>query len=163
MSQSIIGSLIKESDEVYYTFEPIFTISERGIRELKSMADTNASGKVRICCHKAKGNLIHEMLIVIKKGSQVKIHKHVNKPEAFHIIEGELCINLFDDFGKRIKSIEMSDYKSGKAFYYRLEDPIFHSVIAVSEHVIFHEITKGPFDPQETIFANWNFESGEKY
>ena len=158
MSQSIINSLIKESEEVYYTLEPIFTISERGIHELKCLANINTSGKVRICCHKAKGNLIHEMLIVIKKGSQVKIHKHVNKPEAFHIIEGHLRITLFDDFGKIIKTIEMSDFQSGKAFYYRLEDPLFHSVIPMSEYVIFHEITKGPFDPLETIFANFNFE-----
>lgn len=158
MSQSIFNSLIKESEEVYYTLEPIFTISERGIHELKSIADSNNSGKVRICCHKAKENLIHEMLIVIKKGTPIKIHKHLDKPEAFHIIEGHLSIILFDDFGKIIKTIEMSDLQSGKAFYYRSEEPTFHTVIPLSEFAVFHEITKGPFDPQETVFANFNFE-----
>lgn len=158
MNQSLIERLIKESEEVYYTLEPIFTISTIEIDELKCLADNNPSGKVRICCHKAMGDIIHEMLIVIKKGSPVKIHKHINKPEAFHIIQGQLIIDLYNDSGGLIKTIEMSDFQSGKAFYYRLEDPIFHAVIPITEYVIFHEITQGPFDPQETVFANFNFE-----
>ncbi len=157
MKRSIIDNYIEESEEVYYTSEPVLTISAKEICELKSIADSNNSGKVRICCHKAKENLIHEMLIVIKKGTLVKIHKHIDKPEAFHIIEGHLTIILFDDFGEIIKTIEMGDFKSGKAFYYRLEEPTFHAVIPLSDYAVFHEITKGPFDPRETVFANFNF------
>lgn len=36
------------------------------------------------------------MLIVMAKGSYIRPHKHKNKSESFHIIEGLLDVIVFD-------------------------------------------------------------------
>ena len=47
----------------------------------------------------------------------------------------------------------MGDYKSGRKFYYRLSDPLYHFPYITSDFVIIHEITNGPFNRRDSIFA----------
>ena len=49
----------------------------------------------------------------------------------------------------------MGELRSGKTFYYRLSEPIFHTLIIRSEILVFHEITQGPFLREQTEFAEW--------
>ena len=49
----------------------------------------------------------------------------------------------------------MGDYGSDKTFIYRMGKSYFHTVIPLSETIVFHETTKGPFLKEETIFPDW--------
>jgi hypothetical protein len=49
----------------------------------------------------------------------------------------------------------MGPYHTGKAFFYRLMEPAYHTVIVNTPHALFHETTNGPFDPADTEFAAW--------
>ena len=50
----------------------------------------------------------------------------------------------------------MGDYGSDRDFYYRMAEPLFHSVLVRSATVIFHETTNGPFRREDTEFAPWS-------
>ena len=62
---------------------------------------------------------------------------------------------FFNDHGNINKVIKMGGYPSGKPFFLRMEEPIFHTLIIRSDLVVFHETTNGPFDRSKTIFAEW--------
>lgn len=146
----------KFTEEVFYTCEKITTIDFETIRFLKNKATRNIRKRSRLCCHMDIEDSLHEMLIVHASDVYVRPHKHKNKIESFHIIEGDLDVIIFDEKGDIHKIITMGTSNSGKVFYYRLSDFFFHTVVPVSDNVVFHEITNGPFDRNDTIFAPWS-------
>jgi cupin fold WbuC family metalloprotein len=68
---------------------------------------------------------------------------------------------MFDDEGRIEDVIRMGDYASGRTFYYRIAAPIFHTLIIRSDVLVFHEITNGPFDRRDTVFAPWAPDDGD--
>lgn len=145
----------KINDEVFYTCDGITKISNSEIEFLKNNASGNRRKRVRLCCHRDTENLVHEMLVVLAKGTYIRPHKHLNKSESFHIIAGNLKVIIFEDSGGISEVIPMGDYSSTYVFYYRLSEDFFHTVIPVSEFVVFHESTQGPFRAKDTLFASW--------
>ena len=49
----------------------------------------------------------------------------------------------------------MGAQKSGKAFYQRLSDPLYHTLIIRTDFLVFHEITEGPFVRGDAVFPKW--------
>jgi cupin fold WbuC family metalloprotein len=146
---------IRQSDEVYYTTSPLTTLSAEDMAFLKARSAENPRRRVRLCVHHDVSEPVHEMLIVHMSGHYARPHKHVAKSESFHIIEGRLKIFLFDDDGRHSGIVQMSDPGGGAAFYYRLASSTFHSLLVETEYVVFHEVTNGPFNRAETIWAPW--------
>ena len=145
----------RTDEEVLVTEENVTKIGTPEINFLKSIAATNPRRRVRVCAHHNNEDNLHEMILVLMSGIYVQPHKHIGKTESFHIIEGEMVVILFDDYGVPIESIQMGDFKSGKVFYYRLETETFHSIVPLSETVVFHETTNGPFRKEFTQYAKW--------
>jgi cupin fold WbuC family metalloprotein len=150
------------SDEVYAAAAPIVGINYHDIALLKENIAACKNNRIRICAHQLSSDPLHEMLIVITKGSYIRPHKHLNKSESFHIIEGLLDVVIFDDDGNIIKIIEMGNITSGKHFFYRLSDAHFHTLILKSDLVVFHETTNGPFRKDDTLYAPWSPAQGDK-
>jgi cupin fold WbuC family metalloprotein len=146
---------IRETDEVFRSRGPITQVTADDIAFLKGRAASNSRRRVRLCVHPDSEDRLHEMLIVHAQAAYVPPHKHSNKSESFHIIEGLLTVFLFDDDGAVVRVIPMGEMSSGRAFYYRLSASTYHTVWPESEFVIFHEVTNGPFDRKETIAAPW--------
>ena len=145
----------KVNDEVLYSTENIVKVDALDINELKEKSRLNHRKRVRLCAHKTIDEKIHEMLIIHEKSCYVRPHKHIDKVESFHIIEGKVDILLFDENGRINNLIPMGDYESGRNFFYRLPPSHFHTLIIRSEVLVFHEITNGPFNPDHTVWANW--------
>jgi len=143
------------NDEVFYTTEPITKIDKSDIDKLKILSRSNPRKRIRICTHPDIGDNIHEMIIIHANGAYITPHKHIGKSESFHIIEGLLLVVIFDDQGNITEQIRMGDRESGLDFYYRLPEDHFHTVVPQSELVVFHEVTHGPFTPEDTVFATW--------
>jgi cupin fold WbuC family metalloprotein len=95
------------------------------------------------------------MLIVHHREAYVRPHKHLGKPESFHVIEGAARVVVFEDNGKIRDVLDMAPYGQGKLCYYRMPDRVFHSILITSEWLVFHETTAGPFDPSRTAFPDW--------
>ncbi len=147
---------VKENQEVYRADSPIVTIDNEDLVFLKKEVLETPNKRIRICAHENSSDHLHEMLIVMVKGSYVRPHKHIDKSESFHIIEGALGVIIFDDEGEILKVIPMGDISSGKIFFYRLSSTHYHSLILRTDFVIFHETTKGPFFKEETLWAPWS-------
>jgi cupin fold WbuC family metalloprotein len=102
--------------------------------------------------HADSNAAVHEMLIVHAKGCYVRPHKHLNKSESFHIVEGELDVVLLNEAAQIEEVIRMGDYRSGRPYYYRLNQPLYHTLLIRSPQVMFHEVTNGPFQRSDTLF-----------
>lgn len=145
----------KFNEEVLFAIDPVVKVSREDINQLKHVAGKSYRERSRLCAHKDINSSLHEMLIVHKKNTYVRPHKHVGKSESFHLIEGEVILVLFEDNGNIHEVIEMGNYESGKCFYYRIDVPVFHSILIKTDFVVFHEVTMGPFVCEDTIFADW--------
>ena len=143
------------SNEVLYTDESITKIDQVDIESLKALAAKNARKRIRLCAHPDIQDNLHEMIIVHARDAYVRPHKHIGKSESFHVIEGLLLVVVFDDEGSKIEEIPMGYMNSGQPFYYRLSANLYHTVIPQQDFVVFHEVTKGPFDRLDTVFAPW--------
>ena len=141
--------------EVLYAEDPIVQVDREDIAFLVERAAKNPRKRIRLCAHKDTNDRLHEMLIVHARDCYVRPHKHTSKSESFHIIDGVVDIVLFDETAKIIKVVPMGGYSTGRKFFYRLADPYYHTLLIHSDYVIFHEITNGPFDRADTIFAPW--------
>ena len=143
------------SDEVLYTNEPVTRVSHDDIQVLKTLALRNSRRRIRLCAHPGVGDGLHEMIIVHAGGTYIRPHKHVGKSESFHIIEGRFQVVLFEEDGRIRDVVNLGHTESGANFYYRLSESWFHTVIPMSEVVVFHETTNGPFRPEDAVFAPW--------
>jgi cupin fold WbuC family metalloprotein len=147
--------LRRENEEVFYTEDTVVCVGRKEIDFLKAQALANPRSRVRLCTHLTPDNPLHEMLILHGRDTYVRPHKHLNKSESFHIIEGTGVIVLFDEKGLPTQTIPMGDLASGHFFYYRLAKAAYHTVVITSDILIFHESTNGPFHREETLFAPW--------
>lgn len=156
--------LKKINDEIYYATESVVLLNRSTVEWLKERALSNPSKKARVCAHHSAEDKVHEMLIALQKGYYVRPHRHHDKSESYHIIEGCLDVILFDEAGNICQVVELGEQHSAKNFYYRLAEPLFHSLIIYSDMVVFHETTRGPFHQEDTEYAEWaSAESSEQF
>jgi cupin fold WbuC family metalloprotein len=144
-----------QNAEVYYSDAAIVTADDGVIAELKRIAAKNPRLRSRLCTHPDPSSPLHEMLIVHHRDAYIRPHKHLGKPESFHVIEGTARVVIFEDDGKLRDVLDMAPYGHGKLCYYRMPDEVFHSILITSEWLVFHETTAGPFDPSRTAFPDW--------
>ena len=145
----------KFNDEVLYPAEQPVVLDRAFVEELKRQADLNPRRRVRICAHSDPGEPIHEMLIVHARMTYVRPHKHLTRIESFHVVEGEADIVMFDEQGGITRVIRMGPFGSGLPFYYRLAGPIYHTLLIYTPHLVFKEVTNGPFNRADTAFPAW--------
>ena len=144
------------NEEVLFADERIVKLGRQELDLLIQGAKANQRKRMRICAHPDAEDRLHEMFIVIQQGSYIRPHKHLNKSESFHVIEGSVDIVLFDDYGNITGVNRVADHASGEAFYHRISDPCFHTLLIRSDFLVFHEITNGPFRPDQTEYAPWS-------
>jgi cupin fold WbuC family metalloprotein len=145
----------KESAEVLYPEEDVVNVTAADLDELKKLALQNPRRRVRLCAHRTPQDHLHEMFIVHTSDCYVRPHKHLGKAESMAVLEGEVDVILFNEDGSINKIIQMGTPDSGKIFYQRLSDPIYHTLIIRTPFLVFHEVTEGPFLREKTIFPEW--------
>jgi cupin fold WbuC family metalloprotein len=144
-----------QNAEVLYSDAEIVTAARSDIEQLVHFSSGNPRKRIRLCAHKEPEQKLHEMLIIHERSAYVRPHKHPGKSESMHVISGQVDVVIFDDAGEISRVIEMGDYASGLPFYYRVDTPIFHTLIIRSDVLVFHEITDGPFQPGASVFPTW--------
>lgn len=145
----------KYNKEVFFAKDKFVEVGREYIEILKRKSKCNKNEKMRLCTHKGNSDSIHEMLIVHTKNTYVRPHKHLNKIESFHVIEGFADVIIFDETGGIIKVASLGDYLSKYNFYWKLSDPYYHTLLINSGFFIFHETTNGPFNKTDVIFPPW--------
>jgi len=144
-----------ENEEVLYPADDIVFVDSVDIEEMKKLALLNKRKRIRLCAHHSPTDLLHEMLIIHEKSCYVRPHKHLGKDESITVLEGEADVVLFNDDGSIQGVQSMGEINSGKKFFCRILDSVYHMLIIRSELLLFHECTQGPFNRDKTIFPDW--------
>lgn len=146
-------ALKKLNDEVFVADESIVRLGAGHVSFLRQQALMSSRKRARICAHRTSDDALHEMLIAISAESYIRPHKHPGKAESFHIIDGLVDVVVFNNFGAIVDVIELGDASTGRNFYYRLSDSMFHTLLIHTDFLIVHEVTNGPFVAAETFLA----------
>jgi len=144
----------RENDEVLYPSESFVTLDRDDLSQMKQMAKLNTRHRIRICTHQTIDDDVHEMIIYHPKDTYVPPHMHIGKDESFHLISGEIILILFNENGKISKVLKMGEYNTGNTFYYKIPAGTYHTQI-FKQNTFFHEVTRGPFDKNDSIIATW--------
>ena len=96
---------MKDKSVLPATFnDGIVFIGQRDRDQLVVQARSNMIGRARICTHTSDKSPVQEMVIAFTRETYVHPHRHIEKSESFHVIEGELAVVFFDDSGCRLKA-----------------------------------------------------------
>jgi len=127
----------------------LFTLTRRDLADLYERAVNSESKRARILVHQDNDHQTHEMIILLIKGGEpFKPHRHPKgKSESYHIIEGELGVNIFDDEGHLVSSFILSK----DIPYFRNSNCTWHQPFPVSTYVCYHEVYTGPFDKEKDV------------
>jgi cupin fold WbuC family metalloprotein len=122
------------------------------VAELKEHAQREDTD-VRICLHSSPDAAYHDMIVVQRRGLYQRPHRHHNKGETWHVIEGEIGAFVFDDEGTVVDARRL---EPDGFFLYRIGDRKFHTVVPISATIVYHESKLGPFVPDaDTVAAPW--------
>jgi len=141
--------------EVYQAEGRVVWATSENVKFLKQKALENPRGRARLCAHPGPEDRTHEMLVALRHGTDLRPHFHPGNVESFTCIDGEMQVFLFQDDGSLLETLHMGNPASGKAFYYRHTEPTYHTLIVLSDVVVFQEVTQGPFTRNNTVLASW--------
>lgn len=142
-------SLRKVNDEVFMATDEVVRFDARYVDLVKQSAAQNTRGRARICAHRGPSDTLHEMLIAIRSDSYIRPHRHHQKVESFHLVDGSVDVVVLNDDGSIADVVELSAQGN---FYYRLDSPRYHTLLIHSPVLVIHEITNGPFD---AVQSDW--------
>ena len=132
----------------------VFVLTNELLAELKEEARNSPLRRARICLHSDLHDKVQEMIIALCSDSTVEPHQHPEeKPESYHLIEGEMSVNIFNPEGSLLRVIKLHD--QGPRFY-RISGRVWHQPIATTDIAVYHEVYTGPFlKERDVIYARW--------
>ena len=145
----------QESEEVFYIWDGKLAFERDDIDFLLKHAAQTKRRRARICLHPDPGAQQHEMLIVHHRDCYVRPHKHLGRGETFQVIDGCATMVFFDDAGVISTCFGLNPPNGSGAFFCRVPDSVFHTILIDSEWLVFAETTLGPFSPKTTAFPDW--------
>lgn len=142
--------------EVFTQEDDIVEVGPDWLERLKDAASASPLRRARLCLHHGSNDAVQEMILVLCNDVVLfRPHRHLQKTESFHLVEGELYVLVFDDSGNVLRTVHMGPPNSGRTFCYRLNVSHWHAILPRSRFVVFHETTAGPFRAGEALFAPW--------
>ncbi|WP_022720215.1 WbuC family cupin fold metalloprotein [Rhodopseudomonas sp. B29] len=148
--------------EVFRDSGAIVELGADWLTRLKEAAMRSPLGRSRVCVHADDAAQVQEMIIALRDDVLFRPHRHLGKTESFHMIEGVIDIVIFDDAGAPVRTVALAEPSRGGSFYYRLNEPMYHTVVPRTPMVVFHETTSGPFVRTDTDYAQWAPEEPEQ-
>ena len=143
------------SQEVFVAKDSIVAFGDEEAEFVKMAAARSVRRRARICAHRTNEDLLHEMLIAITPGSYIHPHRHLEKSESFHIVEGIVDVIVFNESGDITNIIELGQPGSGRSFFYRMSESKFHTLRIHSDILVVHEVTNGPFQEAKSVMADF--------
>lgn len=140
--------------EAYYSRSPAPVITDSVVAALKTRLAQTGGGSVRICLHEGPDSAFHEMVIAHKKGGVFKPHKHLAKDESYHMIDGVLRIEIYDEPGKLVETVRLGAFGTGLPFWIRIRPGVWHATVPETDFAVFHEARPGPFKGGDSIFRD---------
>jgi len=143
--------------DAFFNNKQLVALGPEWLMRLKAETASSTFGRTRFCLHRSTADAIQEMLIVYRRDSLVKPHRHQGKSESYHVIEGEALILIFGDDGQVIERLHLGPPASGLRFSARIDSPMYHCTVPLTDFFCVVEVTSGPFDKaaSESDMAPW--------
>lgn len=141
--------------EVLVAEDHVVNLGAHDIGLFKTKARDNERKHILLNAHKGADDKLHDMFVVYVAETYVRPSKHFGKDESLHIMEGAADFVFFDDDGRVIEVVPVGDYWSGRQFFCRIPEGVYHTRVIHSDMIVVHEITRGPFRQEDTLFAPW--------
>jgi len=138
----------------FFSIKKPSSISKELIEELKRISKENGKKNARFCLHENPEAPLHDMIILEYRDKKCrKPHKHLEKNETLHMIEGKMIALFFDDEGKLMKRETLN---SEDNFAYHTPIGVYHVWLPLTEYVVYREIKQGPFKQEDNISPEFN-------
>ena len=123
-------------------FKEEILINNTLIKSLIKYSKINNNINCRLCLHKTKNDIIHNMIVLLNKKNinTFKFHNHVNSDEFYKVIKGSGYI-----FMKKNKKIIKRSISDNKYFVAKVDKKIYHKILPTSDILIFNEIKLNPY------------------
>jgi cupin fold WbuC family metalloprotein len=133
---------LKFKNGVAVLCEPIKVLTQAIIDQVVYESRNNGNNIARVNFHPSLNDSVQEMIICMTRDKYVPAHCHPGKSESFHLISGEVRVGFLNSQGALEKIVKLSENGTR---YFRCESNIIHIVIPVTDIVVIHETTLGPF------------------
>jgi glucose-6-phosphate isomerase len=133
-------------------------IGAERLATLKKEAAASPSRRTRHMLHVSKDDSVQEMIIVACSNTNIRPHRQKGKRKSYLLIEGELEVLGFDNSGNIIYSQVLTAANNDCLSY---DATTWHTIVPLTDFVVFKETISGPYDPKETDWANWAGEGPE--
>ena len=145
----------------FFAQSPEVAVTNQMIADLLDLSSAHEHCNARLCLHSGPEALFHNMIVLEYRDRRYyRPHRHAAKAESCHIISGDLAIILFDDCGKITWS---SVLHAGGEMLARIPSGTWHTVVPVSEYVVYHESKSGPFDMAgDSVYPSWAPDGGDE-
>lgn len=130
-------------------------VDARAFAALKSLVKNAPGATARINLHRAPEAPVHDMIIAQSAGGKPFVHRHLTREETYHMIEGRMRLQFFDDAGKPSSSCVLGGPGTGLPLIVRVTKGVWHASVAETDFIVFHESRPGPFDGADTVFPDW--------
>lgn len=141
--------------EAYQATDKVVHLSDSVFGFLGNAIHKSPRKRSRICTHRSVNEKLHEMFVIYNKETYVRPNKHLGKDESVYVLKGEADFIFFDDDGTPRQLVRMRASGADRAYYCRVPAEVYHTIIMRSEEIVLFEGTPGPFNPAETIYADW--------
>jgi cupin fold WbuC family metalloprotein len=146
----------------------VVAITQDLVRQAVEASRKSPRKRIILPFHKSDASPLHRMLNAVQPGSYIRPHwhRHLPKDESLVMIQGAICVFLFEDDGRIRQTIRL---KAGsKAFGIDLVAGICHTFIAIVPDTVVFEVKPGPYvRTTDKDFASWapaeGTDQAEKY
>ena len=140
------NQFLRHSENVFRPTSEITTVSFSDLEFLRDQAHLLPDQKARILLHSDPTRSLHEMLITHTRGTYIQPHINEHSAKSFLVLLGEMVVVLFTEDGLIETCHRLTALGAGENFMVRLENPIYHTVIILTETVVFLETVLGPHE-----------------
>lgn len=137
---------------VDFSKEDIVIARREQLKDFISQAKENTDNhRYRFCMHDTPNNILQEMFIVRTKDEYFRPDKHFGIPETHLLLKGEEAIVLFKDSGE----IDDIVFFNNSIVAYRINKPVYHTMVALTDAAVDYEVRPGPFLPEMCEYPEW--------
>ena len=141
----------QKSDTVYSAKGSVISISRADVDFLKGVATDEKTARVLL--HGEPDAALHEMLITHSFEQYIRPHINEQSAKSFLVFEGEMVVVIYEESGAIRDHFRLCAFQSGSPFFIRLNQPVYHTVVALTNQVAFLETVIGPHT--ETRYATY--------
>lgn len=122
-------------------------INKNLLDEVSSQAKASPRLRINYNFHQSLDDLCHRMLNALEPGTEVPIHHHPDKDEAFVILRGKIRVTTYCDDSSDAESVILS--QDDGCYGVNIPKNVWHTLEALEPNSCIFESKQGPFVPHE--------------